>query len=570
LRVGDAAKLSGNCEPSIGFVPASIKLQPIESVEIAQVRGNIEGIDPQTGTLQVMGFTVATTDQTTINQFDTAGSKSEPAGEDGGGASPAASRTRKAPEWRGLADVVRLPIPNGPALRARSTSAANPAESGGDPIQQLIDGVNDAVLDALEGSAPNPSYRLVFVTGSPVRNRLHVAHFCWRRLTGMVDLDEILRRLERTYERWAIDRVVGRVRRSVESELLGTGSKLGPAKLLFRLGTLPLESLAPEGYPEVERLVDEVARLSADSDQHVAALLRGVDLGKSRVDVSVRFGMFLQSFGGCELLGDPSAAFELLVSLFGETGTMHPALPISDELVQRASSRLGVSPEIARRSVVLFRMAWLTAQDHADEMSDFPIKAFLVVPGPADAANHDRLDALVEDVYERVRRAAETHPDLRAFRLRHAGVRIEPVAFVVSLPQPLFELFTALDSDDARLDLLCRYRLGAEYVERHVDRLRRRSEGTPFSWLVAANSLNGSLRALLDGVVFLTAKEGKSRVRRGRLVPNGEGPERIHQLLEQAIVEPCGNHAVECAWLLNEMAKVDLVGTIRGVSAMST
>jgi hypothetical protein len=357
--------------------------------------------------------------------------------------------------------------------------------------------------------------------------------------------------LERSFDRRTIDQALGRLRRQLDSMLLLSGSRVGPAKLLFRLKAMDETLVSAAGYDFIQQLVDGMAQLSSECDDESRALLSDADLGKSAPAVRRRFQLLLRRFGLPERLGASGQTFEDFVRIQQHAGCLHPALPISDNASLLVADELDTSYELAKRAIRLFRFAWLCGEDGAEGVSDFAVKGLVVVPhaeGDQSAAV-DAADNLLDRAYEAVLKTTGGHPDLAHFREKYPDVRIEFAAQVVAMPKALFDVFVSLDGgDDRRIDFLTRYRLGADYFASYLAELGHES-----------------LSNLFNDVLFLSAKEGKKRAKRGRLEPFAVNQSMVQNALERIVARQDEVDTSEWSWRLNEIAKCDLVGRIRGV-----
>ncbi len=69
LRVGDIVKLKGNYSATQGFMPVKVKMQEPKGFGIEELQGNIDKIDADKKTLDILGFSVIATDKTEIVRF---------------------------------------------------------------------------------------------------------------------------------------------------------------------------------------------------------------------------------------------------------------------------------------------------------------------------------------------------------------------------------------------------------------------------------------------------------------------------------------------------------------------
>jgi HprK-related kinase B len=547
LAIGDVAKLKGTCMTPGEFNVASIKLQPAEAMPLAEVQGCVENIDPSSGTLQALGVTVLVTDETSINAFPESSPKRKAqtlsAATDEVAAEPTASVD--------VSDYLRMPVSGGPRLtHAEGHAAMTSGAPQTDPVGRLIDHVNADVLADLISSVHEQAYLLAFVSGSPVRNRLQSAQSCWPRLVEFLNLGRIADQLSRSFDPRAVEEMLGRLRRTIDSMLLLSGSRVGPAKLLFRLKAMEERLLSDAGYPAIESLVNAMALLSSQCDADTRELLRTADLGKSASAVRRRFQRLLRRFGLPERLGTDQA-FDDFVRIQQHAGCLHPALPIADHAALLSADELETSYDLAKRAITLFRFAWLCGEDKAEGVSDFAIKGLAVIPydGGTSGDARQKAENALDRAYDAVLKATGRHAGLQQFRAKYPDVRVEVAVQVVALPKPLFDLFVSFDGEDERrIDFLTRYRLGADHFATYLAELGRRS-----------------MSHLFDGVVFLSAKEGKKRAKRGRLEPFALDASTLRDALERMAARQDEADISEWSWRLNEIAKCDLVGRIRGV-----
>ncbi len=69
LQVGDLIKLKGDYSETEGFIPKKAKLQIFKGFDIEELQGYIQRIDPETGTLDVLGFQVVVDADAEIEGF---------------------------------------------------------------------------------------------------------------------------------------------------------------------------------------------------------------------------------------------------------------------------------------------------------------------------------------------------------------------------------------------------------------------------------------------------------------------------------------------------------------------
>jgi hypothetical protein len=69
LKVGDVVKLKGKYSEAKGFVPEKIKLKETMGFNVEELQGDINKIDQEKKTLNVVGFTVVVNEKTTIEGF---------------------------------------------------------------------------------------------------------------------------------------------------------------------------------------------------------------------------------------------------------------------------------------------------------------------------------------------------------------------------------------------------------------------------------------------------------------------------------------------------------------------
>ncbi len=68
LKVGDVVKLKGAYHG--GFTPAKVKMQESKGFSVEELQGDIESVNANDHTLQVLGFTVITDAKTELEGFD--------------------------------------------------------------------------------------------------------------------------------------------------------------------------------------------------------------------------------------------------------------------------------------------------------------------------------------------------------------------------------------------------------------------------------------------------------------------------------------------------------------------
>jgi hypothetical protein len=64
LKIGDRVKLKGRYSPLTGFVPEKIKLQESADFQMEELQGDIDKVDREKNTLEVIGFTVKANEET--------------------------------------------------------------------------------------------------------------------------------------------------------------------------------------------------------------------------------------------------------------------------------------------------------------------------------------------------------------------------------------------------------------------------------------------------------------------------------------------------------------------------
>ncbi len=69
LKAGNMVKLKGKYSEAKGFVVEKIKIKETMGFTIEELQGNIDKIDREKKTLQVVGFTVVVNEKTTIEWF---------------------------------------------------------------------------------------------------------------------------------------------------------------------------------------------------------------------------------------------------------------------------------------------------------------------------------------------------------------------------------------------------------------------------------------------------------------------------------------------------------------------
>ena len=135
-------------------------------------------------------------------------------------------------------------------------------------------------------------------------------------------------------------------------------------------------------------------------------------------------------------------------------------------------------------------------------------------------------------------------------------------------PTPLFDLFSSLEGpDERRLDFFSRYRLGGEQFANYLAEQHDLTAAArlDFSGHTFDGARRGEVASLPDDVVFLTAKEGKKRAKRGRVGPFTVSSSRLRAGLERLLASHDDAEVSEWSWRFNEVTKSDLVGRIRGL-----
>ena len=292
------------------------------------------------------------------------------------------------------------------------------------------------------------------------------------------------------------------------------------------------------------------------------------DLGKSAWAVRRRLRVLFRRFDIDETLASSDRSFNEFVRIQQDAGCLHPALSVTSDAVRGAAEALALPPVLSRKAITLFRFAWLCGHDRAVGVSDFAIKGLIAIPHDAERDAVEAAEKVLDRTYEMVLNSTEHHAGLRRFRDRYPDVRIEVSAQVVAMPKPLFDLFLSLEGPgERRLDFFTRYRLGAEHFANYLAEQHDLTAGARLDF--SGDAFDGARRgegpSLHDDVVYLTAKEGKKRAKRGRVGPFTVSSSRLRAGLERMLASHDDAEVSEWGWRFNEVAKSDSVGTIRGL-----
>lgn len=474
-----------------------------------------------------------------------------------------------------LATYVRLPIKAGVKL-TMATNGTFSSKALADPTSKdyfavLIDNLNEDVLDSLRKRVSGEAYLLAFVRGSVVKNRLAVAQTYWQRLVDCFRLEEVSKDLEQLYGKAAVEKLMFAIKRKVNAELLRDRDMLGPAKLLFRLKKPGAEVFSHSSYASIEALIDEVSTFAQGCDESIRALFYETDLGEARPSVEEQFSFLLSRFELDSAAGQREVDFTQFVQIQREAQCLHPALPIAEEAVQRIANAFGVSIDHSRQLIKLFRFAWLCRLERSKDFSDFTFKSVVVIPqaGTTSAEAHRQAENILGAVFDALKKTMASQPDLQQFSCSYPDVRLRVSAFVLSLPQPLFEAFLAIDCGEERLNFMTKYQMGPAYFKDYITGLLH---DVPYKERIAAidgkyaKQLSQKLELLLDRVIYIKIKIAKDgNLKSESISPHGLSMQRVRELLINAIERPEGEDLEKCSWLFNEICKDDLVGNIKGL-----
>lgn len=425
-------------------------------------------------------------------------------------------------------------------------------------LQSLIDRANSVLLQNLARSLPGPAFLLGFVRGSMVKNRLEVAQTWWPRVQHCFGLESIIAELAQQYGRTAVDTALEKIRTKVNLKLLRDRDKMGPAKLVVRLKRPTNEFLCAENYPALADFISRVSVLANSCDALTREILMESEVGEALPQTVRQYRQLLERFGlngaGETILRNLDAFLQIQK----DAGCLHPALPLQKEAIRGVAQVLDTEEEPARRLIELFRFAWICRLDTEKNFSDFTLKSVVVVPMPEGKPGQGEEHAaeLLSTVFKALERTTETQPDLQRFSATYPEVRVRISAFVMALPQPLFATFRALAPLERQLNFFSKYQIGLDYLKAYLCETVR--PGSHAAELLTPE--------LFGQIVYLKTKIDKAGgFKHETIASHGLTPAGVKALLAAAI-EPRGEDKTDyCAWLFNDVAKDDLVGTIRGM-----
>jgi len=158
--------------------------------------------------------------------------------------------------------------------------------------------------------------------------------------------------------------------------------------------------------------------------------------------------------------------------------------------------------------------------------------------------------------------AVASDPVMQAFRRRFPDAPIETTQLSLCLPEPVYTLFAADRSLDARLRILVMSHLGGTYFEEFVSARAGR---------IARASLPRA--GWIDNVTSLRVRATSAdvgHIDRETLVARGLSPAHVSQMLAKAIEDDSGRYLDKCHKLFRRVARRDLVGNLRGVWSLTT
>lgn len=468
-----------------------------------------------------------------------------------------------------LSDYLRLPINAGVGVtrvtdRAPAVAVASPESP--EYFQTLIDHLNAALLARLAERLPAAAYLLAFVRGSVVKSRLELAQTFWPRLNELFDFAAITAALAATHASAEVEGLLAHIRHLLIAKLLHDRRKLGAAKLIFRLDDPRQEYCSPATYADCADFVAQVAQLGARCDDHVSAVLRDSDLGEAQPFVRRQLPRLLQRFDLGTLSEAVESQFKSFVQRLRQANCLHPALPITAAAVQQVQEVFGIAAETAHQLIVLFRLAWIcSSPDKPKYYSDLALKSVVVVPQPETGRSQaqEHAEATLQQVVETLTLTCQNNGALQRFRQRYSKAGITNMAFVMSLPQPLFDLFVALPQEQDRFTFITCYRMGPD-------------DFNAFAARATANLQNRHLAAALHEAGYERLRQRLIYLRVGAndegfykhetLQPLAESREQLLQWLAGALHAPESELLQQCATYFDELAKYDLAGNIRGLA----
>jgi hypothetical protein len=468
----------------------------------------------------------------------------------------------------------RLPISPGARLaRVRvvdDTTHSHEPQSENDS-HALVDQINRDLLTNMSERLPPEAYILAFVSGSVVTNRLGRADSYWRRIVELFDLEKTAEELSVQYGKRLVDQTLSHINNTIISRLLCDRTLVGPAIFLFRIKKPAEHMFSLEHYGSIENFIESVSRLSQDCDERIRELFRNTDLGEAQPSVTKQLNRLLHRFGLDAIANQMLSSFDQFIQIQKETKCLHPALPIEKEAVGRTAEAFGIESDLSLRLITLFRFAWLCRLETSEDFSDLVPKSIAVIPQPetsiADAQRH------TADIHMgaigALQHTLRSQAGLQQFRASCPDVRVDIIAFVVSLPRLLFEVFLAVDVGEDRLTFLMKYQMGHAYFTKYIeDLLHDAHYGERIRALDRQyhHQLSTRLGSLLDRVVYLKIKIKGGNMVQKTIAPRDISPQKIRQWLRTAIERPDEKSLEKCSWIFNKIAKDDFAGNfIRGI-----
>ncbi|MDZ7291890.1 MAG: hypothetical protein ONB44_09750 [candidate division KSB1 bacterium] len=473
-----------------------------------------------------------------------------------------------------LSDYLRLPIRAGVGLtKIDTTNGILPVAdfSAPDYFKILVDNLNHCLLSNLIGNLPGEAFLLAYVRGSVVQDRLEFARTFWPRTGEVFELHPMIQALEHSYGQTAVTETIYRIKREIYAKLLYDGRSLGASKLVFRMRKPDDELLSPANYAAIEKFVGELSNLSNDCEQTVRDLFAEADLGEARHHVRKQYHLLLSRFGLDSGAGQGADHFDRFVEILEQCRCLHPALPIAEEAVLRTAQVFGITNERSRQLLTLFRFACLSCRlEKPKHFSDIAFKCIAVIPQSETASDEVKVAAenTLMEVFRTLEYTTRTQVDLQRFGEKYPEVRITNMAFVWSLPQPLFEAFLLLDSAEERLNLVTKYRIGPAYFRKYfADLFHRPAWRDKFLALDLKyhHGLSTGFDDLLKRIVFVRngiATTGYTK--HETILPLGISYDDVRQWLASAVAQANAEAIAQASRLFDEIAKDDLVGHVRG------
>jgi len=468
-----------------------------------------------------------------------------------------------------LSDAVRLGPRAGVGLalldpmRADATSKLGASSSFNKLVHDLASNLASGQLNQTRG----PATVFTFLRGSMIQSRLQVAHGVWQRAVEIFELDPIVNNLNGQFSEDQIQLGLSRIRKAIVSTLVRADDRLGPAKMLIRLGRPNLQLRGNRLASELVELIDGVARQGEQCDAVVREVLEETELGEATRPVAREFVRFVEQSEGAKMAERVRQRFDEFVNLQFQTRCLHPALPARDSMLRRVSLALGTSPEQTRRLVRLFRLTWLCGHiKKTKDLSDFSVKCVTVIPGEANTADRLRpaAEARLAESFETFKRDVSAHPGLRRFCEQYPDVAVRATAHCVALPRPLYVRYEEIGSGISRLAFLNAIRLGSEYT-RHFIAAQVLNNGLP---RIEAPERTGEFDELFRGIVHLKVKDAKSGGLKHSDVNCFQlGVADVASRIKAVIEQPTTQRAEQVGDLINDVMKEDYAGTVRGVWA---